>query len=480
MADNLGTLLADACREFAIKPALEQATDALTYGELLDLSRTVERALLRRGLTPDELVLVLVSNETRDLAAMIGVWLAGGVVVPVALHSPANVIETLRAQCHARFFAKGSGEIVCPGSHEAPRHRAMLSGAAVVVFTSGSTGRPKGVVLGHSAFAGKLRAIDSKLHFSSGTRALLVLQITFVFGLWVTLLSLLKGGRVLMLPRFETLAVLQLLAEQHITDAAFVPTMLRKFLLIDSTVLGPLIPRIRLDRILTGGEPFGRGLAQKMHEFLPKTEVVDIYGLTETCSSDFFLMSKEQERSAGTIGYCSPGVTFRVADSDGHALPINTVGELQIKTPYIMSGYLDEPELTRAAFVGDFFRTGDLARAREDGAVELAGRLKELILRGGTKISPLELDGLLAQHPAVAAALTVGVPDSVVGERIHVLVVPRGGAKIDEASLRVWMNDRIERYKCPDVYHFAPEIPTGRTGKVDRGILREQIRNGMA
>ena len=142
-----------------------------------------------------------------------------------------------------------------------------------------------------------------------------------------------------------------------------------------------------------------------------------------------------------------------------------------------MNGYLDEPDLTCAAFADDFFRTGDLARVRDDGIVELTGRAKELIMRGGAKISPLELDSLLAQHPAVAEALTVGVPDPLMGERIHALVVPRSGAEIEEAELRIWVAGRIDRFKQPDIYHFGSELPTGRTGKVDRGALRKKICN---
>ena len=157
---------------------------------------------------------------------------------------------------------------------------------------------------------------------------------------------------------------------------------------------------------------------------------------------------------------------------------MNAAGELQIRTPFAMNGYLDEPELTRAAFADGYFRTGDLARAREDGRVELAGRIKDIIIRGGANVSPLELDHLLAQHPDVAAALTAGVPDPMVGERIHALVVPRANASIGEKDLRQWVAGRIERFKWPDVYHFGRELPTGRTGKVDRGALREQVLRG--
>ena len=99
-------------------------------------------------------------------------------------------------------------------------------------------------------------------------------------------------------------------------------------------------------------------------------------------------------------------------------------------------------------------------------------------MRGGAKISPLELDHLIAQHPAVAAALTVGVADPIVGERIHVLVVPRADGAVSEAELKQWAASRLERYKQPDVYHFGSELPTGRTGKVDREALRRSIGTG--
>jgi long-chain acyl-CoA synthetase len=332
-------------------------------------------------------------------------------------------------------------------------------------------------VLSHRAFAGKLKAIDSVLDFERA-RALVVLQITFIFGMWVMLLTLLKGGTACLHARFDAAAVLAALKDQRISDAAFVPTMLRRFLSLDETLSRPLIAGSALQRILTGGEPFGRALGARLAQLMPQAQVVDIYGLTETCSSDFFLVSGERAGPAGTIGRPGPGVEFRIVDEAGRELPVAVAGELQIRSPFVMSGYLDEPELTRIAFADGYFRTGDLVRGRDDGAVELVGRIKEVIVRGGAKVSPLELDQTLAQHPGVAAALTTGVPDPIMGERIHALIVPRGNAGIDEKELRQWIAGRIESFKRPDVYHFATELPTGRTGKINRNALREQVLRG--
>ena len=474
--DNLGRVLLQSFAAFAGSPALNDSSGTWSYRRLTDAATAIERALRAADLAPDEPVIVPVANEARDGAALIGIWLAGGVAVPVARNAPARAIDGMRAATGARFcVTNAAAQFVSEVGDKLPPPRPLLKGAAMIVFTSGSTGRPKGVVLSHRAFAGKLEAIDSMLGFAPHTRVLLVLQITFVFGMWVLLLTLLKGGTAWMHSRFEPAAILMALRDQGISDAALVPTMLRKFLSIDETLSGPLIADVALKRILVGGEPFGCELSMRLQKLMPNMQVVDIYGLTETCSSDFFLSAHEREQFAETIGRPGPGVQFRIADEQGRELPVAATGELQIRTPFIMNGYLDEPDMTRSAFADGFFRTGDLARKREDGRVELAGRIKDLVIRGGAKVSPLELDHILAQHPGVAAALTTGVPDPMMGERIHALVVPRANADIDEKGLREWIAGRIERFKWPDVYHFGPELPTGRTGKVDRNALRDQV-----
>ena len=479
MTVRLDALLFEACGRSPDALALEDASQHLRYAELAAAAHALADSLRTHGLQADEPVLVAVANEPGDIAAFLGVWAAGGVVVPVARDAPAAATETTRTATGARLMVSGHGEAKHLGNHPAPPARDMLAGAALIIFTSGSTGTPKGVVLSHAAFGRKLREIDGVLGFSSATRALLVLQITFIFGIWFTLLALLKGGSVFMRQRFDPLAVMADITERRITDAAFVPTMLRRMVGTDAALLAPLLNRAGPLRIHTGGEPFNAALGRRIRDLLPKTTIVDIYGLTETASSDFFLITESDQPFSSGIGRCSISEEFRIADTLGREVAGGEVGELQIRTPFIMNGYLDQVELTRNAFVGDFFRTGDLARRRPDGTMELVGRNKDLIMRAGAKISPLELDNLIAQHPAVAAALTVGVADEVIGERIHVLVVPRTENTLDEKELRSWAADRVERFKWPDVYHFGSELPAGRTGKVDREALRQSIAAGI-
>ena len=161
----------------------------------------------------------------------------------------------------------------------------------------------------------------------------------------------------------------------------------------------------------------------------------------------------------------------RIVARDRCAVATGETGELQIRTPFGMLGYLDNPELTDASFDGDYFRTGDLARITAGGYIELVGRSKDIISRGGIKIAPLEIDNLLGEHPGVAAAICAGVPDERLGEVIHAVIVPRAGAHLDAVELRDWLLARTEHFKVPDVFHFCDVLPSGSSGKADRSAV---------
>ena len=239
--DNLGRVLLKQFEGYSGGSALVDVRGGLTYQALANAAFAVECGLRDAGLGPNEPVLVPVANEPRDVAALIGVWIAGGVAVPIARQAPRAALAGIRAQIGARFSViNDANEVVAVLNSETPPPRPLLEGAAIIVLTSGSTGRPKGVVLGHGAFVGKLRAIDNVLRFTSATRTLLVLQITFVFGLWVALLTLLKGGTVQTHGRFNSAEFLRALKSERISDAALVPTMMRKCLALDKSISADL------------------------------------------------------------------------------------------------------------------------------------------------------------------------------------------------------------------------------------------------
>ncbi|HET7671656.1 MAG TPA: class I adenylate-forming enzyme family protein, partial [Burkholderiales bacterium] len=450
---NLGRQLAEAAQRFAAREAFA----GIRYSDYLAAAHSVRDALARAGLAASEPVHVRISNHPLDLAAYAGVWLAGGVVVPLHRTSPPGAIAHVASKTRARFewdaLRAPPLEIL---AKDAPPARPILDGAALVVFTSGSSGMPKGSVLSHRGFIGKLEAIQSMLGFSETDRTMLVLNITFSFGIWVALLTLLHGGCVLAREKFSATGFLRDLRESSATQVAVVPTMMRSLILdVPAAELRCEAPALR--QVLIGGETLGKGLGETLRALFAPAPLIDIYGLTETSTCDFFLMPSDLPRYAGCIGRPSPGVRFRIEGDDG---------ELLISSPYLMTGYLDEPQLT--PIKDGWLATGDLARERDPGVVEIVGRKKELIYRGGAKIAPLEIEFACSAHPKVAAALAVGRPDERLGQRIHALIVPREPG-LTPAEVYAFLGTRLERYKLPDVLYFARELPAGRTGKADRG-----------
>ncbi|WP_372395567.1 long-chain fatty acid--CoA ligase [Azospirillum sp. HJ39] len=472
MMPPLAALLLDAFRD-GRDPCVEDANRRLRAADLSTHAAALADRLRAAGIRPDEPVLVRVDGAAADFASFLGVWLAGGVAVPIHARALDATRRDIQERTGVRLTVDGAaGALAVDGP--APPDRPLLRGAALIIFTSGSTGTPKGAVLGHERFAGKIHALQAMLGFSGQSVVLLPLQITFIFGIWVGLLAMASGARLRMMPRFTPALARAALADGA-TTAAFVPTMMRA-LFADAEGPGKA-PALR--QILTGGEPLGGGLGQRIATAWPTAGVFDLYGLTETGSCDFCLRPDQQAAGAGSIGHPTGGVEYRIAaPPDG--MEADGMGELLIRSPFGMLGYLDNPELTAASFTDGCLRTGDLARQRPDGFVELVGRSKEVISRGGNKIVPLEIDRLFAGHPDVAAALATGVPDPVLGERIHVLLVPRPGAVLDRDALLSWAAERMERYKLPDVIHIGGDLPLGRTGKADRNALRLSIVDDAA
>lgn len=470
MTGRLASLL-DEGLERGSGAVVEDPGGRLDAGGILARAGAVAAELARHGIGRNEPVLVSVGNRAADFAALLGTWRAGAVAVPVHATTPGRVLESFREATGVRLLLDGETGEAARVADAPPPGRALLDGAALVIFTSGSTGAPKGVVIGHDGLAGKLDVLRSVLGIEHGPHTLLPLQVTFIFGIWVSLVTVLAGGRLTMMPKFTPAAARAALGS-GVTTAAFVPTMLRA--LFSEAAPPPAAPE--LTRILTGGEPLGEGLGTRIARSFPAADLYDLYGLTETGSCDFCVTPDLRAAAHGTIGMPTPGVAFRIAEpADAGA---GGAGELLIRTPYGMLGYLDRPDLTAASFDDGWFRTGDLARRRPDGTVELAGRAKDIVSRGGNKIAPLEIDRLFCSHPDVVAALAAGVPDPLLGERLHVMVVPRAGAAVDARSLAEWAAERIERFKIPDVFHFSAELPLGRTGKADRGALRDWIAQG--
>ena len=447
MSGALADLLADALKA-SRHPVESVDSERRTPSELLEIAAHIAQALIDHRIQPNEPLLLRIGSRAADLGALLGIWRAGAVATPVHVTAAPATVAALVQSTGARFAVDGDRLETCGDT--APSERSLLRGAALIIFTSGSTGQPKGAVLGHERFAGKLAVLDRLLRLRADDTVLLPLQLTFSFGMWVALLALRSGARLILVPKFSPGAIARGLAAGA-TVLAGVPSMYRT-LLADP---GFAMPQLRL--LMTGGEVLPKPLALSLRSSAPAAALYDLFGLTETGTCDFVVGPADQPGGLGSIGVPTAQVEYRIES-----------GELQIRTPFGMLGYLDNPELSSASFADGYFKSGDLARLRDDGRVELVGRAKDIISRGGNKIAPLEIDNLICEHPDVAAALCAGVPDERLGEVIHAVVVPRPGAQLSPDELRQWLLVRTERFKVPDVFHLKDALPAGATGKADR------------
>ncbi|MEY3262941.1 MAG: hypothetical protein RL717_418 [Pseudomonadota bacterium] len=488
--DRLDDALRQACDRHANRIALDGEECRLTYRELSDAAHALAAQLRQAKVGKGSAVMVMCSNHPTDFVGFLAVWMTGAAVAPVHRSTPADVVATIqhKAQCVARIDLQDTTALAYCVKLEAtdandPERQRLLHSAALIIFTSGSTGLPKGAVLSHQAFHGKLRENQALFQASTDTVTLLVLNNTFSFGIWVALMTLLQGGRVVVRARFTPPAFLDALIAERVSFVGVVPTMIR-------ATLGAMTPDQQqaasaqlarcgaLRQIVIGGEPLGATLSAQLRTFIAPAVLFDVYGLTETSTSDFYLNPRDYPAKASSIGKAAARVRYRIVDDQGQDCPPNLPGQLQIKTPFIMTGYLGDDVLTAQAFDAGWFQTGDLASVDEDGFVSIVGRLKELIVRGGNKITPIEVERALLRCTGIADAMAVGMPDAILGQRIHALLVPAAGQTVDIDSVRRELTAILEKYKFPDVFYIATALPTGRTGKIDRGQLQRWLSEG--
>jgi long-chain acyl-CoA synthetase len=467
-SEHLHELVDGTITEFPERRALVDGTGAMTYAELDSTANRVAQELRSRGIAPSEPVIVTVRNRAVDVASFLGVWRAGGVVVPLHADAAAATVRAIERICRARLAVRRDDDSVELVLADEPASIPELDGAAFVVFTSGTTGAPKGVIQLHDRYCAKLRAIDAAVPFEGKGITLNPLQLTFAFGQWTTLLTLAHGGTVEFPGRFDAGAVAARIGAGGVGRFPVVPSMLRMLCAANTAVPANTV-------FMAGGEPLSAALGAQVLAAFPGSGLSDLYGLTESNSADFIVTPEEYDSLAGTIGRPRGQVTYRITDSEGCEVTAGEVGELQIASAYMMRGYLGAPDLTAAAFSGDFLRTGDLAREDPSGAVRLAGRSKDVINRGGVKIAPLELEAAYLAHPLVSAAFAVGVPDQLLGERVALFVQFRNGASVSEAELAQWGRGTLEPFKVPTSFHRLDSIPAGATGKADRAALRRAL-----
>jgi len=292
-------------------------------------------------------------------------------------------------------------------------------------------------------------------------------QMVHIAGLSCVLLSgIACGATVVLLPAFDAAQCLDLIERQRCSFLVLLPAMLR-FVVEEQDSRPRDVCSVRL--CLAGGDSVPVTL-QEGFRTLFGVPVRELFGMTESAP---ITCIREHGLRNGSVGPALNIVDTRVADTTGTALGDSQVGELQVQSPGNCVGYWDDAAATAATFTDGWLRTGDLVRRDADGFFWFEGRLKQIIVRGGSNISPQEVEEVLYQHPAVLEAGVVGMPDPVYGEKVIAFVALRDGVAAGERVLRDFVRSRIAEYKTPERIIFLTNLPKGLTGKVERRVLKE-------
>jgi long-chain acyl-CoA synthetase len=461
--ENFTRLFEAAAQRWPEACALVWDGGRVSYRRLDRQANAVAAFLARHGVVPGDRVALAIPNRWPFVPALLGALKLGATVAPLdPLLSPAErqrIVDDLAPRVIVHDVLGDENDWNTRDDPPAP---------ALVLYTSGSTGTPKGALLSHRALRVAVESwAGPVMGLRPGDVVLAVLPLSHSFGLNGALLAaLISGATVVLIERFAPDTVLTAVREQGVTVFPGVATMFRR-LLDAPTMEAADLGRLRL--CVSGAAPCPWPLAR---DWRARTGVRILrgYGMTELFRPISYLADDPTELP-DAIGRAVPGVELRVVDGDGRAREPGEVGELWVRTPAAMDGYLESPEETRAVLTEGWFRTGDLATVSPDGYVTVQGRTRERILRGGYSVFPAEVEAVLLAHPAVAEAAVVGEPHPELGEEVVAFVALREGAGEGPEALVAWCKEHLAGFKYPRHVTILDRLPKGATGKIIKSRL---------
>jgi acyl-CoA synthetase (AMP-forming)/AMP-acid ligase II len=497
-------------------PALIVTADRipLSYRDLVRLVDDLAGQLTRGGLLPGDRVALRTASNVEFVVGLLAASRADLIVVPL---DPALPVSEQRA----RSEAAGTRVVLVDGAGPGDERESMLPcwpiavsvgrndrdlsvrldtsmplnpvnstpdglrhDDAMIMFTGGTTGLPKMVPWTHANIDSSVRAIIAEYGLGPQDATVAVMPLYHGHGLIAALLSSLASGGTVLLPgrgRFSAHTFWDDIDAVRATWYTAVPTI-HQILLEGAATDSPARQRAALRFIRSCSAPLTPETAQALQDEF-SAPVVSAFGMTEAthqvATTDIGCIERNENPIAtpGLVGR-STGAQIRIVGSDGQSLPPGAAGEIWLHGPTVVRGYLGDPVITAANFTHGWLRTGDLGSLSVDGDLTIRGRIKELINRGGEKISPERVEAVLASHPDVLEVAVFGVPDKMYGETVAAVIVPRGSASPTPADLAVFCRERLAAFEVPASFQEASALPHTAKGSLDRRAVAEQFGRG--
>lgn len=486
------------------QPAVSCAAGTLTWSELSERCHRLAMTLATDGVGRGDRVAFLGFNGHVGVEVFYGVPLIGAASVPLNFRlSEPELIEAL-LDCEPTVVIADADhtELIGRLCQHCPSVRAIYSTAPVdgmrdyetalatavpcpldpggdddmlvMFYTGGTTGRAKGVMQSHTNLYANSMAIlsqwDLRINdtyiatgpmFHSGTSSR-IFKAPFM------------GMHIVLMPRFSTGALMQLIERHRVTVAQFVPTMLA-MMLDDPDFRSHDTSSLRL--ITYGAAPMPPELLIRTMKAFPGVRFGQGFGMTEAAPMVTMMSAEDYDdptsRRLNSVGRTVPFVDIRVVDENRNPLPVGQIGELVFRGPNIMLGYWRQPEQTAAVMEDNWYHSGDAGYIDADGYVYLSGRIKDMIITGGENVYPIEVEQVLDAHPAVRQAAVIGTPDPKWGERVHAVIELFPGQTVDSADLIAFCRTRLAHYKCPTIVSLHQgTLPLTKVNKIDKQALR--------
>jgi long-chain acyl-CoA synthetase len=512
---NLSILLEDSARNYPERAAVVLGDQRLTYAQVDAAANQVANLLVSRGIRPGDKVALSCPNLPYFPVVYYGILKAGAVVVPLNVLLKGREIEYHLNDSDAKAYLCFQGTADLPMGTEgfagfgradrcetfflitadpaapSPIEGAQTLGAAlagqspvfepvllpetdpaVILYTSGTTGQAKGAELSHSNLI--LNALTCNRLFESKPATdthLLVLPLFHSFGSTVNMnAGFATASTLVLLPRFDAAAAVQLLQNENVTFFAGVPTMYWGLLnaLTDDVDVERIARNMR--RAVSGGSSLPVEIIKEVRERLGVT-ILEGYGLSETSPVATFSDPNSEPRP-GSIGIPIWGVQVKLIDESWTTIDsVDEIGEIAIRGHNIMRGYYNRPEATAEVMRDGWFRSGDLGRRDKDGFYYIVDRAKDMIIRGGFNVYPREIEEVLMTHEAVSLAAVIGVPHPSHGEEVKAFVILKPGAAVSGDELVEWGKEQMAAYKYPRIVTIVESLPMTATGKLLKRAL---------
>ena len=454
---------------------VELGGERINYRQLWDRAARVAGGLKENGIERGDRVAIRLGNGLDWCLAFFGAEMAGAIAVPVNTRFSESEVEYVVTDSGSRFsFLPGEK---LPDGEPFVVDDLKRSDVAAIFYTSGTTGFPKGAMTTHENFLSNTETCRRvvKLPDDGSVRNLVSVPLFHVTGCNSQLLPTCESGDALVImPAFEVQAFLRAIRDERINLLTSVPAVY--WLAINQNNFNE-VDTTNIRWISYGGAPIAPELVGRITEAFPNARVGNGFGLTETSSVATFLPHEYAHLRPESVGFAAPVVDLDLFEPDTES----GVGELLVRGPNVVKGYWNKPEATAETFVNGWLHTGDMARLDQDGFVQIVDRKKDMICRGGENVYCVEVENALAAYPAVFEVAVIGVPDSMMGEKVGAVIVPRPGQDIDLDDLLAFAQKHLADFKVPQYIAMRAEpMPRNPGGKMLKPVLRRETEWGKA